>query len=61
MTGYLSRDVGLEVYRPRKVCMELKILKRDELSKVSILRMKELSKVNKSKNSQGFILNFYST
>ena len=53
--------MGLEVDRPRKVCMELKILKRDELSKVSILRMKELSKVNKSKNSQGFILNFYST
>lgn len=50
MTGYLRGDVGLEVYRAGKVCMELEILKKDELSKVT-----------KSKNSQVFILNFYST
>ena len=61
MTGYLRGDVGLEVYRAGKVGMELKILKKDELSKVSTLTMKEVSKVTKSKNSQVFILNFYST
>ena len=61
MTGYLSGDVGPEVYRTGNICMELKTLKKGELSKVSTLRMKELSKVNKSENSQVFMLSVYST
>ncbi|MXQ89110.1 hypothetical protein E5288_WYG007873 [Bos mutus] len=44
MTGDPSGDVGPGVYRTGNVCMELKTLKKDELSKVSTLRMKELSK-----------------
>lgn len=61
MTGDPSGDVGPGVYRTGNVCMELKTLKKDELSKVSTLRMKELSKVNKSENSQVFMLSVYST
>ena len=48
-------------YRTGSVCMELKPLGKDGLSKVSTLRMKELSNVNKSENSQVFMLSVYST
>lgn len=41
--------------------MELKPLEKDGLSKVSTWRMKELSNVNKSENSQVFMLTVYST
>lgn len=53
--------MGPGVYRTGNICMELKTLKKGELSKVSTLRMKELSKVNKSENSQVFMLSVYST
>lgn len=56
-----TQHVGPGVYRTGNVSMELKTLKKEELSKVPTLRMKELSKVNTSENSQVSKLSVCST